>query len=92
MSVAASQRFTGAVPCIVCLGHAGMARHKGCRCYGYMSSDGQYARCSRPEFAGAILPGPDGLYGHRLSGDCRCGVAHGGPTRVRLVANAREDK
>lgn len=48
------------------------------RCHGYLSADGQYGYCSRDELAGAIAPqGRSGLFAHRLTGSCRCGVTHG---------------
>jgi hypothetical protein len=75
--VAAQQRFTAGHPCPVCEGHAQLASGNGQRCYGYVSSDGEYAHCTRPEFAGALTTAKDETFAHRLAGDCRCGVRHG---------------
>ena len=54
-----------------------MPRGKGRRCHGFLDSTGSYARCARAEMAGGIDAGPDGLYPHRLAGECRCGATHG---------------
>lgn len=71
MTVAATQRWRRDWPCPICGGHPYEPRGVGRRCAGYLSSDGRYARCSRPEHAGQLAQGKDGLYAHRL------GVTHG---------------
>ena len=73
-----SQRFTRNNPCPVCGGHATAPRGKEQRCYGFESSDGQYAHCTREEYAGLLAPHKGGdTYAHRLAGECRCGTTHG---------------
>ncbi len=64
-------------PCVICGGHDRLARGLGIRCYGYASSDGAYAHCTRPEKAGEITLHPRSFtYPHRLDGSCRCGRSH----------------
>jgi len=54
---------------------------QGIRCYGFRSSDGLYAHCTRGERAGGIQARETQAgtltYAHRLKGDCKCGVQHG---------------
>lgn len=70
------QRFTPDAPCPVCDGNPYLPSGRGVRCHGFLSADGAYAHCSRPEHAGLLPSGRDGLYAHRLDG-CRCGQQHG---------------
>ena len=78
MTVSRERRFTRANPCLICGGHDGMPRGKGTRCYGFHSSDGQYAHCTRDDKAGGLPLEPESqTYAHRLDGPCNCGVAHG---------------
>jgi len=76
-------RWTAASPCPVCAGHDRLQRGKGRRCHGFLDSSGAYARCAREELAGGIVAGPDGLFPHRLAGECRCGLTHGADTEKR---------
>lgn len=69
--------FTRAYPCPVCHGYEEAPRGQGTRCYGFLSSDGRYAHCTREEYAGGILQQANGAFAHRLDGDCRCGRCHG---------------
>ena len=71
------RRFTPSHPCPICHGHEGGARGRGVRCFGYLDSRGEYARCTREEYAGSLPRNRDGTYSHRLAGTCRCGLAHG---------------
>jgi|SRR5215213_4117798 len=72
------QRFTSSNPCPVCGGHDRQPRGEGKRCHGFISQDGEWARCTREEHAGAALfEERTGAYVHKLVGDCRCGVRHG---------------
>ena len=48
------QRFTHAHPCPVCGGYEEMPRGRSERCWGYLSDDGHYARCTRPDWAGSL--------------------------------------
>jgi hypothetical protein len=77
-TVNTSQRTSKNRRCVICGGAGGDPRGKGRRCFGFTSSDGKYAHCTREEHAGAIVPTPDsGTYAHRLNGDCHCGTQHG---------------
>jgi hypothetical protein len=72
------RRFTPSRPCPICHGHEGGARGRGVRCFGYLDSRGEYARCTREEHAGSLPRNRDGTYSHRLAdGTCRCGLVHG---------------
>jgi len=72
------QRFSAERPCPVCGGRDGARRGVGERCFGFVSDDGEWARCTREEFAGnAPLDERSGAYVHKLSGDCKCGARHG---------------
>lgn len=88
-SIDPGQRFTTAHPCPVCGGGADLPQHQGVRCYGFLSSDGLYAHCTREEHAGALLPHDGGeTYAHRLT-ECRCGVEHGGLALARAPERKR---
>jgi hypothetical protein len=76
--IARQQRFRKSNPCPICGGHDGLPRGTGGRCHGFLSADGTYAHCARPEHAGGLSLHPDSdTYAHKLSGDCRCGQRHG---------------
>lgn len=71
MSIA---RFARRLRCPICNGADSDPRGKGIRCFGFLSSDGKYAHCSR------VLCGEQengGTWAHRLSGNCDCGTMHG---------------
>jgi hypothetical protein len=79
--VKSSQRFTSSNPCPVCGGYDGAERGNGQRCFGFLSDDGNYAHCSREEFARDIaLAESSNTYAHYLGGRCRCGSNHGAPS------------
>jgi hypothetical protein len=81
--VTRERRFTSRRPCPICGGHDGLRRGQGERCYGFESSDGRYAHCTREELAGRLMIHPDaGTYAHRLDGPCACGVTHASRTAV----------
>src|ERR671912_297325 len=64
-----------------------MQRGEGVRCYGFLSDDGEWAHCTREEFAGsAPLNEGSEAYVHKLTGDCKCGAQHG------LAAGGQEHK
>jgi hypothetical protein len=71
-------RFTKSNPCPVCKGYDRLERGKGTRCHGFLSCDGNYAHCSRENFAGGLPLESDksNTYAHWLVGDCRCGGGH----------------
>lgn len=66
-----------------------MPQGKGVRCWGFTSADGEYAHCTREQFAGQLAPGADGSFAHRLRGPCTCGVAHGPEPPARSAAARR---
>lgn len=77
-SVHSSQRTSKNRRCVICGGASGDVRGKGRRCFGFTSSDGKYAHCTREEHAGALQPHGDAqTYAHRLNGQCGCGTSHG---------------
>ncbi len=93
MSVSASQRYTKARRCPVCDGYEGAPRGKSRRCTGFLSEDGEWARCSREEFAGGAPldeKSDPAVWVHKLSGTCLCGETHGIGTELsfeeRIVA------
>jgi len=81
VTVASPQRFNSRTnPCPVCGGGADLPSGNGSRCYGFLSSDGAYAHCTREVLAGPLPEEDGGTYPHRLKGDCRCGQRHDGAT------------
>ncbi len=49
------------------------------RCFGFLSTDGEYAHCTREDLAGGLPQHAESqTYAHRLRGDCPCGTRHGG--------------
>jgi hypothetical protein len=88
------QRFTAERPCPICGGHDRSPRGAGERCYGFLSDDGEWARCTREELAGsAPLDERSRAYVHKLTGDCKCGAQHGlaagGHARRKSGQNSR---
>ena len=69
------QRHTSAHPCQICGGHKDLPQGKGQRCWGY-TTDGAWVHCTRSEYAGGLIEGPDGAFAHRPEGSCRCGSTH----------------
>ncbi len=82
--LSAVKRFSRGFPCPVCAGAESDPRGKGERCWGFLSSDGQYAHCVRVP-CGELEKGD--TYAHRLDGECNCGTTHGtpAPAKLRLV-------
>ena len=77
MPVNPTQRFTKHNPCRVCGGHYSSPKGVGARCYGFLSDDGEWAHCTREEFAGGLSRNSNSeTYAHRLVGDCLCGQVH----------------
>ena len=75
--VTKKQRFREENRCPVCDGADEDQRGRGERCFGFLSSDGFYAHCTREEFAGRIQVNADSdTFAHRLDGPCRCGERH----------------
>ena len=75
-AVQTAQRFTRRTPCPICGGGHDDPHGQGVRCYAFLSSDGDYAHCTREEHAGDLAPHRDGTCAHRLTGDCACGRRH----------------
>lgn len=81
-SVSSEQRFTREHPCPVCSGGNDDPMGHGIRCYGFLSADGKYARCTRGEYAGKLTLEKDfdtnalSAWVHYLAGPCRCGADH----------------
>jgi AAA domain len=71
-----------------------MTRGLGERCYGFISSDGQYVHCTRKEIAGGLrLLETSQTYAHRLRERCKCGERHNGkPPKKRLAVYQYRDK
>lgn len=76
-AVAPGQRFTKNNPCPICGGYEELPQGQELRCWGFLSEDGAYAHCTREQYRGAIMPGSNGAYAHRLTGRCNCGTEHG---------------
>jgi hypothetical protein len=79
--IAPEQRFSARMPCPVCGGFNGAPRGKGVRCHGYLSTDGDFAHCARPEHAGPLELELGDTFAHLLKGRCLCGVEHGPAVR-----------
>ena len=78
MTVSSSQRFSRSRSCPICGGYDRAPRHKGIRCFGFLSDDGSFAHCTRSEYSrGLSLNHSSDTYAHRLSGSCQCGASHG---------------
>jgi hypothetical protein len=76
-SVKSENRFTRERRCPICGGQEGNRRGQGERCFGFLSEDGQWAHCTRPEHAGlSPLNASTQAYQHRLKGPCPCGKEH----------------
>lgn len=97
MTSSMGRRFTRRYPCPICTGYDDR-RLGDERCWGYLSSDGRYARCTRPKFAGdTITQGRDGAYPHLLDGPCKCGRLHGDAgafrgSTIHYAAQSRESQ
>ena len=94
-AVGRGDRFTRSRRCPVCGGCDEDPRGQEKRCSGFLSPDGQWARCTREEHAGSA-PLDDACsppaWRHRLVGMCRCGVQHGpDEPRARLEPEATYD-
>jgi hypothetical protein len=72
-----SQRFSRDHPCPICGGHTQLRPGQGERCFGFVSTDGTYAHCSREEVAGDLpIEEEAQTYAHFLGGGCKCGHDH----------------
>lgn len=77
MAITQQQRFTRDHRCPVCGGYETLERGTGRRCYGFLSESGDWAHCTRPEYARGLVvhPGSE-TFAHRLTGECKCGQTH----------------
>lgn len=86
------RRYNADQPCPICKGYEGARRGQGVRCTGFLSEDGEWARCSREEHAGRLpldAKTTPASYRHRLNGECNCGRTHGhAPSRPTRHARA----
>ena len=72
----------------MCGGHEYENRHQGKRCYGFRSDDGDWAHCTRPEFAGDLpVKEASQTYAHSLVGDCHCGSSHALTPSTTITTN-----
>ena len=80
MSVSRQQRYTKSRRCPICGGAEQDPRDQGRRCIGFLSGDGEWARCSREEVSGGLVQeeGSD-CFVHKLYGECLCGQVHNEP-------------
>src|SRR5437660_308323 len=65
--------------CPICGGHPGLKQGRSERCAGYLSDDGEYAFCTRPEQAGKLELNENttpAAFCHKLYGPCNCGQTH----------------
>jgi AAA domain len=71
------KRFNSSRRCPICNGYDGEERGIGKRCFGFLSDDGEWAHCTREEYAGCIEKHENSnTYAHKLVGDCKCGKRH----------------
>src|SRR5215213_1867975 len=92
-TVVAAQRFRRDNPCPVCGGNAQLRQGRGERCFGFLSSDGRYAHCSREDYAGGLpLEEEAQTYAHRLGGGCKCGDKHGEFVSIQRPPVRKESK
>ena len=79
-TVSRDQRFRRyGQTCPICGGHAGIKQGIGERCAGYLSDDGEYVYCTRPELAGELELNESTqppAFCHKLYGPCNCGKEH----------------
>jgi putative DNA primase/helicase len=86
------QRYRPSLACQICGGHPRLPKGQGIRCYGFVSADGCFAHCTRPEHAGRLPETNAGTFPHRLDGQCNCGQQHDlapvAPPQTRPVLNS----
>jgi len=83
------ERWSASMHCPICDGHSRLPHGRGIRCWGYLSNDGQYAYCTRGEYAGSLSPYKNSdAYPHCLQGECGCGLRHGDVAPVAAVRSA----
>lgn len=81
------KRFNQSRRCPVCNGYDGAERGTGKRCFGFLSDDGEWAHCTREEYAGLLEKNASSnTYAHKLVGNCKCGRRHDPSPEKRIVA------
>jgi putative DNA primase/helicase len=71
------KRFSRSKPCPICGGWDDARRGHGERCFGFLSDDGNWAHCTREEFAGGLpMKTASSTYAHALRGNCKCSARH----------------
>lgn len=83
--VANDQRHKRNHRCPICDGADEDPRGQGKRCMGFSSTDGDWVHCSREDFAGSLVSNNQGLFVHKMHGDCNCGVSHGPARESREI-------
>ena len=62
---------------------------RGVRCFGFLSNDGSWAHCSRPEHAGSlVLKDTSQTYTHMIDGKCLCGKEHSLVSQISSIASS----
>lgn len=74
-----AQRFTREQPCPICGGCKEDPQGQQTRCWGFLSSKGEIAYCTREEYSKGLL-WQDAGFPHRLRRPCKCGVTHSTPS------------
>lgn len=91
--VATQQRFTRTGrSCPICDGHKDKKQGHGERCAGYLSGDGEYAFCTREEYAGQLERNENtspAAFCHKLYGPCKCGITHN-PAKPSPASNGHK--
>ena len=82
MTTARKVRFTHRDPCPICGGGDDLPRGAGVRCYGFLSSDGDYAHCSREDYAGQLQRDPNCITFPQRLVSWRCGIGHDSDRRT----------
>ena len=86
MTIRKQDRFTVKRPCPICGGGKDAPHGKGVRCFGFKSSDGVYAHCTREECAGELSHNStSSTFAHILDGACRCGLEHQPSSRITSI-------
>jgi hypothetical protein len=88
--IPADRRYVRGRRCPICHGADNDPRSAERRCFGFLSSDGEYAHCSREEHAGTLKQSEGSqTYGHRIAGPCGCGAQHSDPVREQPTESNR---
>ena len=85
------QPHTARNHCPICDGHRDLKTGQGERCWGFTADAGDFAHCSREEFAGKLdRHAKTECFPHKLQGQCACGATHGdAPIQIGEAKGAR---